>query len=497
MLAQLKWWHPAHMLIFWWWLLVQPSQLLVYLENKAPKRSFWRSFVPIFVCSVLSFMLFTAVIASLASLPMLQRLFMLLQGCVVMGILLLLGSIASNIATAEQKHDLQVTWLAISGLAGMMVATAVAFVGYETVINWGILGVGTLMLVGMGLLFGPALRAWVTFVAAVLLTVQPLMLLTLFSNQPFENPLAHYLTILLLLIIGWRLLLYLGQWVWLRWAKRPGATPLADLQAHPAYWDELLIFPLPNLPELAYQALRADATQAHPTLLMIGRNPWQRWAVQQALSRWINEQRDPLAALYQFIQSPAMKTPGSSATAQQTIWLAELGQRPSTKKGKHLINWLNEDATQLLTRSWRWRQAAAWQRYAAFLHQLLERANWYETAPTAEVQAALEAYTAVYDELASLPHGQEVKASIELLRAGLDGVEAMAATAVGPASPWLRPQLMQPLQGMQAFAQQRPSAPQLASQLQQYQAAMQTAAIVPPETVLLRRVLADWQKALA
>jgi len=103
-----------------------------------------------------------------------------------------------------------------------------------------------------------------------------------------------------------RILPNLLQWWQALFLFRSGGEPCQTLKRHPVLWDEYLPWPLPGTHQLLRACLEAEFESGLLQATHIAANPFQRWAVQRALSDFLDEQTGRLAVIYRLAHSPAL-----------------------------------------------------------------------------------------------------------------------------------------------------------------------------------------------
>jgi hypothetical protein len=138
------------------------------------------------------------------------------------------------------------------------------------------------------------------------------------------------------------------------------------LRRSPAMWDELLVLPQPRLAAILCAVLDADLAEGLHACGQIVSNPFQRWAVQRALQRWLSAHPDQVAPAFEHLlleptpyHSPGLSNSEEQKRVQQAdfttrLILGELaGRSPisgaSDRFARFATNWLRERHPSSLT----------------------------------------------------------------------------------------------------------------------------------------------------
>jgi len=149
---------------------------------------------------------------------------------------------------------------------------------------------------------------------------------------------------------------------------------------HPVEWNELLVLPLPGTRQALLRRLQRDAESGLAIVAEVARNPFQRWAAQRALYKYLHEHSAPLYFLYELLRSPKLDeyvfapvSPGDWEVLpiMRQLLLGEL-DRQFLDGSTDPTNRLAENLVWDLTRGWRDRRQTPLTRFAGMLDQLLE-----------------------------------------------------------------------------------------------------------------------------
>jgi len=111
------------------------------------------------------------------------------------------------------------------------------------------------------------------------------------------------------LIVTFRVPFYIMQCPWFIWLERC-KDPLKALAHSPALWDDFLILPHPNLGNLLARAIQQDREVGLSAMAQIAYNPFQRWAIGQALYQvWGQEPNAIFPLLNHLLRYPSPATP--------------------------------------------------------------------------------------------------------------------------------------------------------------------------------------------
>ena len=380
-------------------------------------------------------------------------------------------------------------------------------------------GMGFIMAFGMA--FGVA--GGVTFIVALLaaLTVAFGVTLVVVGGTPVV---AALIVAIAVLAVGGgsRVLLLPLEWLQARFLARSRGDPCLSLTRHPVLWDEYCVWPLPGTASLLQASLVADLDRGLKLAIGVAANPFQRWTVQRALSDLLCEQPDSLAALYRLAYSPALDEyviPPTRHFQFQTypsarlVLLGEIGQRFVAACSEATQN--TEFLIWQATRRLRWMRPTPLSQFSALLYRLLRKETELEKTEAREIKLA-EQFEPVYEAVRQLEHGGEVADSFATITSFLETgtIEALAAAhqhlgwANELAAPPLRPPVIEALKALGDVSQDV-AAYVRSTNTGQKSAALNRAAgelnelagyvqrgVLPPERVLLNRVVVLWQSMI-
>ncbi|MCB8966755.1 MAG: hypothetical protein H6660_07645 [Ardenticatenaceae bacterium] len=138
--------------------------------------------------------------------------------------------------------------------------------------------------------------------------------------------------------VAWGIALpfYLFEWPLARLIGHRARQHAAPWHAHPVLWDELAVWPLPATASLLRHSLETNRDEGLRWAAHIAANPFQRAAVQRALSSWLHAHSAPIAALYHlaaypdlaaYISPPAASVQFRRWLTARTVLLGEIGQQ--------------------------------------------------------------------------------------------------------------------------------------------------------------------------
>ncbi len=300
--------------------------------------------------------------------------------------------------------------------------------------------------------------------------------------------------------------------------------PFYHLRRHPAWWDELTVLPLPGLVSILLHCLEQDVKRTFPLLTHLAANPFQRWAVQKALTRWLGQQASPLFYLYHlahdanldaYFSPPAEPANFRAWPTARELALAEISQvNVRNRYGDPMDNWVWR-----LTYRWRDTSPSLLAEFVSFHYWCFWRADWLVQAPVGEIAEILkqEKTQTQIQAVAHLPMGEEVVVSFQLITKGLT-VADMAGIATlfshdivwdDLDKPLLRPTVIEALKALADVSQDitnglnATSRAARAGALIRANGALQELTeyvdkqVLPPEQVLLARLVGHWQEIIA
>ncbi len=193
---------------------------------------------------------------------------------------------------------------------------------------------------------------------------------------------------------------------------------------HPVEQDELVVLPLPGTQKYLLQQLKQPALAGLGIIAEVARNPFQRWAVHQALQAYLHnrDRSTHLHFLYNLLVYPKLDE-YVFAPLNQTDW--EI--LPTTRKlllGEISNKWVDcntewagklaERLVWFLTKRWRDRPETPLTKFAGILYELLD-----EKTVNAE-KFKLSKYESIYSSLRDYSGGEEIAQSFAALAKFLD-----------------------------------------------------------------------------
>jgi AAA+ ATPase superfamily predicted ATPase len=400
----------------------------------------------------------------------------------------------------------------LTGSAAFSVAGSVAF---------GI-ALGVALVMAVGVTFGMAASAALTTLLIIGLGVGFVVAFVVAGGETVAVALI-VAVVVVSTAGGSRLVLYPIEWLQARLQARSRHDPFQALARHPALWDELTLWPLPGTAPLLWTCLVEDLDRGLRLALRIAASPFQRCAVQSALSDIMTGQPDPLAVVYHLAHSPLLDeylVPPSRRLQFRTyrpagrVLLGELGQQYVAASSEASEN--SEYLVWRLTRRWRRMEPTPLSRFCAFLYELSRTEADLETTDPQQIKLAQQ-FEATYEGVRHFQHGVEIASSFASIAGflGLHTVEGLAtahqrlAWAQDLAHPLLRPEVVEALRALGDVSQEV-SAYVSATNTGQKSAALNRAAgalnelagyvrrkTPAPERVLLDRTVELWKSIVA
>jgi hypothetical protein len=320
-----------------------------------------------------------------------------------------------------------------------------------------------------------------------------------------------------------RLVPNIWQWWQALFLSRSPTSPCLAMARHPVLWDEYILWPLPGTYELLRACLAEDLDHGLRLATQVAANPFQRWAVQRALSDYMESQKGRLGVIYRLVDSPALgqyltiptrRVQFQSFPPARLVLLGEIGQQrvaassEATESTEYLI-WR-------LTRHRRRNRPTPFSQFCAMLYGLLRDEAKLETADARQIRLA-ERFEPAYEGVRPFRHGVEVAESFGTIDALLcgDTIDALATAhqRLGwiddLAAPLLRPAVIEALKAVGDVSREASVYGQ-ATSTGQKSAALNRAIgalgelsgyvqkeVRPPERELLGRIITLWQPVIA
>ncbi|MCP4427672.1 MAG: ATP-binding protein, partial [Chloroflexi bacterium] len=311
------------------------------------------------------------------------------------------------------------------------------------------------------------------------------------------------------------------SWLQSRTTVNAGETH-KQLPQHPAIWDELAAWPLQGTTRLLQDTLSTNLSFGMRQLLTVAANPFQRGAAQRALSDWLAQQATPLSVLYnlchlralnEYLFPPSSKQQFERWPSARVVLLSELGQQfiAATSNGGET----SEKAVWRLTKRQRRMTPTPLSRFSHLLRDLFRDQNDLETAPPEDFETLLAPNR--FQAVADCPHGVEITASFAAMRHflgcqtinDLNAAQSQLHSLNNLVQPLIRPPVIQALRALGDVGQQTARFSQTTN-LRQKSTALNLAAgrlnelesyirqhVLPPERVLLIRIVQLWQDIVA
>src|SRR5919199_123392 len=286
---------------------------------------------------------------------------------------------------------------------------------------------------------------------------------------------------------------------------------------HPVEWDELTLLPLPGTRSLVSQRLQHNEAAGLALVTELVRNPFRRSAAQKTLKRYLYAQAAPLHLLYKLLTLPGLNayvyTPVSPKDWEQLpttghVLLGELsGQWVNCSTGR--ANQFSERLVWYLTWLERDHRETSLTRFSWMLYKLLD-----EKAVNAE-GFDLAIARPIYARLTNCPGGVEIERSFEAIASFLSYNELSALPAavdavaeLPPEETAIRPTVLKALNGLRDIGSEVATYLAAATRVNKLAAISRatdalktlddyvTAEVVPPEQILLRRIIRQWSKLI-
>jgi AAA+ ATPase superfamily predicted ATPase len=320
-----------------------------------------------------------------------------------------------------------------------------------------------------------------------------------------------------------RLLPNILQWWQALFLSHSRNSPCLSLAHHPVLWDEYILWPLPGTYRLLRACLEADLDCGLHLVSQVAANPFQRWAVQRALSDFVASQKGRLGVIYRLVHSPALgqyltiptrRVQFQSFPSARLVLLGEIGQQrvaassEATESTEYLI-WR-------VTHHQRRIKPTPFSQFCALLYGLLRDEAKLETTDVEQIKLA-ERFASAYEGVRPFGHGVEVAESFGTIDSFLcvDTIEAIATAhqllgwADDLAVPLLRPAVIEALRALGDVSRE------VSVYVQATSTGLKSAAlnraigalgelsgyvqknVQPPEGGLLDRVVTLWQSVIA
>lgn len=320
-----------------------------------------------------------------------------------------------------------------------------------------------------------------------------------------------------------RLMPNIFQWWQALFLSRSGSEPCQMLQRHPMLWDEYIAWPLPGTHQLLRACLETDLDNGLQQATRLAANPFQRWAVQRALSGFLDGQTGRLAVIYRLAYAPALgeyltiptrRLQFQTFPSVRQVLLGELGGQ--CVAGSSETTESMESLLWRITRPGRRMAPTPLSQFCLLLHDLFRRQAELETVDVGEIRLA-ERLAPACEGVRPFTHGIELAESFATLDAMLTSgtIEALATAherlgwTQELAGPPLRPVVVEALKALGDVSREV-AVHARATSTGQKSAALNRAIgalnelgryvqgeVLPPERVLLGRVVKHWQSIIA
>jgi hypothetical protein len=538
--------NPRHYLALLKWIYFQPSRLKHYLHRADAELYHAQglgalgsslhlpAYRGLYLASVVAILLLSGGLAGIASAILSTPLdwrgvaFGVVGGLIFGVTFVIVGSTAFGVASGPVFGvPLGVVFGVTYGVV-FVVASSVAF-ALTGVAAFGVAGgvsfamaLGVALVMAVGVTFGMASGMALT---SLLLVGVGIVFVVAYLVAGGETVAVAFLVTVAVVGVsgGSRLAVYPFEWLQARFQLRLRRDPFLALARHPILWDELTLWPLPGTYRLLLASLIENMDRGLRLAMQIAMSPFQRCAVQRALSDFMAGRPDSLAVLYHLAHSPMLDeylVPPSrrlqfrNYRPARLVLLGEIGQRYVAASSEATEN--AEYLAWRFTRRWRQMEPTPLSEFCALLYDLLRNEAELETTSAHEIRLA-ERFAPIYEGVRQLKQGDEVASSFATIATFLDArtVETLAsgheqlAWVDKLADPLLRPEVIETLKALGDVSQEV-AAFARATNTGQRSAALNRAAgalnelagyvqrdVLPPERVLLDRALDLWKSIVA
>jgi hypothetical protein len=537
---------PRHYVVLLKWIYFQPSRLKHYLHSADPElyraqglgplgQSLrLRAYRNLYLVSIIVLVLLSAGLALIASavpgmLADWRGVVLGLAGGLAFGVaIVIVGSMAFGVSSGPV---LGVPFGVVFGMSFGVVfilASGVAFVltgGTPFSVAGGVafgIAVGIALVMTVGVSFGMARAAALSTLLVVALGVAFVVAFIVAGGETVA--VAFVVSTAVVAISGGsRILVYPFEWVQARLQTRSRRDPFQSLERHPSLWDELTLWPLPETDRLLRSCLSEDLNGGLRLSLRIAMSTFQRCAVQRALTDYMTARPDPLAIVYhlahlpmlnEYLVPPARRLQFRNYTSARLVLLGEVGQRCVIASSEATGN--TEYLVWRITNRWRRMEPTPLSQFCSLLYDMLRKEADLERTDAHEIRMA-ERFESSYESVRQLKHGDEIADSFATIASFLDAstMETLASAHQRLAwvddftDPALRPPVVETLRALGDVSREV-AAFARATNTGQKSAALNRAAgalnelagyvqerVLPPERVLLDRVLVLWTSIVA
>jgi hypothetical protein len=292
---------------------------------------------------------------------------------------------------------------------------------------------------------------------------------------------------------------------------------------HPALWDELTLWPLPSTSRWVQACLSEDLEKGLQLALRIAVSSFQRCVVQRALFDFIAESPDALAIIYhlayepsleEYLVPPCRRLQFQSFRPARLVLMGELGQRYVTSSSEATEN--VEYLVWRFTCHQRRMGPTALSQFCAMLYYLLLEESDLETTDPYDVQLDWR-FGSAFEGIRPLDYGDEVAGSFATIAACLSarGMNDLASLhrqlnwIDGLEGPALRPAVLETLTALGDISREgelylsatntglkSAALNRAAGEMHELEGYVQRA-VLPPERVLLSRVVSLWHSIVS
>ncbi len=538
--------NPRHYLMLLKWIWFQPSRLKYYLYQadadlyralgpREPMHSFrLTTYRHLYLISIILVFSLSAGLAWLVSAVLGTPLdwrgvaFGAVAGLVLGAALVIIGGMAFGVASGPVFGvpfgvifgiSFGVAFAAASGVASILPGSA--GLGVAGGVAFGI-ALGVALAMAVGVTFGMAVGVALTTLLIVGLSVAFVIAFVVAGGEVVV--VAFVVAVAAIVTAGGsRLLLYPVEWLQARFQLRARHDPFLQLGRHPALWDELTVWPLPRTARLLQSCLDQDFSRGLRLALRVAASPFQRCAVQRALSDLLAERPDALSVVYhlahipmlsEYLVPPSRRHQFRSYRSARVVLIGEVGQRYLAASSEATEN--TEYLIWRFTRRWRQMEPTPLSQFCILLYELYRRETELETTAPQEINLRAQ-FESNYEGVRHLEQGVEVAGSFATIAAFLEfrTVDDLAAAHLHLAwtneliDPPLRPKVVEALKALGDVSREV-LAYQRATNTGQKSAALNRAAgalnelagyvhgeVLAPERVLVERAVELWKSIVA
>lgn len=304
---------------------------------------------------------------------------------------------------------------------------------------------------------------------------------------------------------------------------RSERDPFAQLAHYITWWNELAMFPLPGIERVLLACLTTDLPRGLAMVAKLPINPYQLGRIQRALSYFLVHHANPLTVLYEiahltsleeYFVVPSNRFAFSRYPSARLVMVGEIGQQFVAISSEAGV--ISELFVWGLTRRQRWMKPTVLSQFSTMLYVLLRDEDVLATLEIDKIRL-VQYFEASYIGVRRFKHGLEISGSFITITTFLNAHDMAALTGVRQKLTWLdkltepvlRPAVIETLKALgdisaevAVFARATNSRQQMAAlnraagTLNELTGYIQQK-VLPPERVLLARVVSLWQSIIA